>query len=90
LLLKRKGGGEGGGPLLRDVNPVLLVGLDLVVELVRDLLPVLMLLRSTSFVGASLTSRWTLGFIRTYLKWYLATVPPYVVFFATSFLALLP
>jgi hypothetical protein len=33
---------------------------------------------------------WTLGFIRTYLKWDLATVPPYVVFFASSFLALLP
>jgi hypothetical protein len=49
---------------------------------------VLMLLRSTSF--ASLTSGWTLGFIRTYLKWYLATVPPYVVFFPSSFLALLP
>jgi hypothetical protein len=50
-----------------------------------------MLLRSTSLVRASLTSGWTLGFIRTYLKWYLAlTVPPYVVCFATRFLALLP
>ena len=52
--------------------------------------PVLMLLCSTSFVSASLTSGWTLGFIRAYLKWYLATVPPYVVCFATRFLAPLP
>jgi hypothetical protein len=49
-----------------------------------------MLLCSTSFVRVSLTPGWTLGFIRAYLKWYLATVPPYVVVFASNSLALLP